>query len=147
MTGEPIDFVSKQRAFLEKKKAADTAKAIARLSEAIAKSDERIRNRKPEEWIADFHSFAEQIAKRDRRGHVCEHVTLRPQWLPCPHPDCTTGSGRYFRFMSYKTTFPELSWRAMSGADLASIDCNTETWERTKLSPAPGEEFWAWRKR
>lgn len=40
---------------------------------------------------ARLRQLADELLKMlIRDGHDCDHITIRPGWLPCPHPDCWT---------------------------------------------------------
>lgn len=86
-----------------------------------------------EEWEEIVNTLMKDItrATRDRNQKACDHVTLRPPYLPCPAPECFGLDPKHkLRIMRYRDT-PGLRY-ALDPKPHGS-DIEEEVWQRFKF--------------
>lgn len=89
------------------------------------------------------HSLMRHVQKHPNPATMCAHVTLRPPYLPCPHPDCYTSTAGIFLNVERIQSAP-LFYSADVTPDYTPPS-NRETWmvDSARL----GEEVvWCWRR-
>lgn len=85
-----------------------------------------------------------------RVDELCEHVTLRPGWLPCPHPDCWASTDPSMRRIWY---FQRIhAWAPMFWSESPSpAPCDGWACDRVQISVPPDVDksgrIWAWVRR
>jgi hypothetical protein len=96
-----------------------------------------------EQIVRELHQKMVE-ALRDRNGRACSHVTLRPPYLPCPHPDCyPKEAGVRFPLVVERT--PErVDYRYMAEESLPPME--QEVWWRAKMDLGDQGLIYAWLK-
>lgn len=86
--------------------------------------------------------YREKVATMERGGKPCEHVTLRPPHLPCPHPNCCSFRGPVFSVMRQR----EPAGWVYGELTPAISRCEREDWERLPIDGLYPERLWGWRR-
>jgi hypothetical protein len=87
-----------------------------------------------------YKDLTDATIQRNRKP--CDHITLRPAYMCCPHPECLSipGSGNRIYVMR-----PPNTWFRMDIDSDQKMMLDEECWERGELR-VNLEKFWTWRR-
>jgi hypothetical protein len=94
-----------------------------------------------QEVNALYHRLMRHVQKHGWEGKLCEHVTLRPPHLPCPHPDCLEAPSPIL----VVERFPDEPIFYSVGDVTKEPTAHRERWRVERLINS-GDVFWGWRR-
>lgn len=87
------------------------------------------------------HDLMRHVQKHGRLESPCEHVTMRPPHLPCPHPECYTPSGGVLSVARLPKQAFEYSATPLPDEKMLTV----EHWRVDRIV-MDGKDVWAWRR-
>lgn len=101
------------------------------------------------EEIRALHSNLLTI--QERNDKPCDHYTVRPGYLPCPHPKCTElprHAADTLRIVRWKPGMgPGFTWLPEEGVSPTDTAYDEEIWLRKEVQVLPfRDRLWAWVK-